>query len=273
MTPRKFLTVVGAGGLLALVVGAPAAASWQGLTAAGRDSLGLTGPSAALVPLVLDAAALFAAVLSLRDVLAGDTAIGNRVLVWAYALGSAGMNLWHADRTHGLAAGLFFAAASVSAVVLWDRTLRAARRSHLREAGAMPSPTPRFRPARWVVAPGETARAWRLAVIEGVTDPTEAVALTRHDQSPEVPRITVAAERADELDGLTKADAVRAAVGDLMTPDGEQPGPTEVVAWLAERGVPVGPSYVTDVRRRDQRRAAAIAPADTDRGPGLRLAK
>jgi hypothetical protein len=71
--------------------------------------------------------------------------------------------------------GLFFAVASVSAAVLWDRTLRQVRRDVLRNRGAVSSPTPRFRLARWVVAPSETAAAWRHAVIEDVFKQTEVV--------------------------------------------------------------------------------------------------
>lgn len=50
------LKSVGMGLLLLVVVGAPAAASWHGLTAAGAEALGLEGWWSALVPLVLDAA-------------------------------------------------------------------------------------------------------------------------------------------------------------------------------------------------------------------------
>lgn len=252
--------------LLLVVIGAPAAASWHGLTAAGEQALGLSGAWSALVPLVLDAAAAYAAVLALRDVLAGDAAGMNRLLVWAYAVGSAALNAWHADQVGGLAAALFYAAASISAVILWDRTLRALRRDHLREQGAVSPPTPRFRLARWVVAPGETARAWRLAVVEGVTDPVEAVRLARFTGAvvDERPALQARAEL-DPWASLSKADAVRRALADAETPDGR--APRVIAEYLADRGVDVAPTYVSDVIRRDSK-----AITNTDDGGPLRLA-
>ena len=179
---------------LAVVVVAPAAASWMGLVAAAHDWFGLTGWTAVLVPLVLDAAALYCAALSLRSVLAGDSATVDRLLVWLYALGSAGLNVWHAAN---VAAALFFGAASVSAVVLWDRTLRSHRRDALRALGVIEAPLPRFRALRWLVAPGETGRAWREAIVSGVSSPAEALELARRDHGAPIsfPRVTVAAEQ------------------------------------------------------------------------------
>lgn len=265
--------------LLAVVIGAPAAASWHNLTAAGQHALGLTGAWSALVPLVLDAAALYAAVLALRDVLNGDGAGVNRALVWAYAVGSAWLGAWYADRTDGLPAALFFAAASVSAVVLWDRTLRALRRDTLRERGAVAPPTPRYRLARWVVAPRETGQAWRLAVVEGITDPATAVRLARAAAELPPPAagaapapVLAVADPVPALDptpaplpDMSKADAVRRAVAELGDTD-----PHAVVAWLRPRGVDVERTYVHDVIRRDRQRAgtaATPAPAVTDTPP------
>lgn len=234
--PRRGWSAV----LLVVVIGAPAAASWHGLTSAGEHALGLHGAWSWLVPLVLDAAGGYAALLALRDVEMGDAAGINRLLVWAYAAGSAVLNAWWADRNGGLPAALFFAAASVSSVVLWDRTLRAIRRSVLREKGAVAAPAPRFRLARWLVAPGETRRAWCLAVVEGITDPAEAVRLARV-----VPGQPV--EPPADLAELSKADAVRAALEVL-----EDRRPKVVADWLSERGIQVGPTYVADVQRRDR---------------------
>jgi hypothetical protein len=132
-----------------------------------------------LVPLTFDAAAFYAAALSLRAVLSADSALADRLLVWAYAVGSAALNVWHADRSGGRAAALFYGVASLSAVVLWDRTLRALRRDALRDLGAVDPPAPRFRFARWAIKPRETWRAWSLAITEGVSLPAEALARAR----------------------------------------------------------------------------------------------
>lgn len=255
---RRQLQVAASGALLVVVVGAPAAASFHGLTQAGVGALGLTGGWEVLVPLVLDAGAAYTAVLALRDVLAGDSAVLNRALTWLYALGGAGLNAWW-GQTLNAAAALYFAAATLSAVVLWDRTLRAMRRDQLRDRGAVQNPTPRFRLARWLVAPTETARAWRTAVLENVTDPAEAVELARHERQTLRGRIertdTATGETADAetdsvLEGLSYADQVRHAFAQLGTTE-----PKTVVAWLAERGVTVQTSYVHDVVRRDKKKA------------------
>lgn len=249
---------------LVIVVGAPAAASWHGLTDAGEHALGLHGSWSWLVPLVLDAAALYAALLALRATEAGDSAALDRMLVWAYAAGSAALNAWWADKAGGLPAALFFAAASVSAVVLWDRTLRAIRRDVLRRMGAVATPAPRFRPARWLVAPGETRRAWCLAVVEGITDPAEAVRAVRHQPRADQTPVRALAE-------LSKADAVRAALQEV-----DDQTPHVVAAWLAARGIEVAPTYVADVKRRDASKTGTkqLDAGDTDPDdPGaLRLA-
>jgi hypothetical protein len=166
---------------LAVVVGAPAAASWHGLVATARDVFGLHGGWEYVVPLSLDGAAFYSGVLAIRAILAGDSAFGARLLTAIYAMSAAGFNGWHARTAEGgnIQAALFFAGASLSAVVLWDVTLRALRRDQLRTAGLIEDPLPRWRLLRWLVAPIETARAWRLAVVEQITDPAEALHLAR----------------------------------------------------------------------------------------------
>lgn len=169
------LWVLGAVALVG-VVGSPAAASWHGLVGFGRGELGLSDGWEYLVPVSLDGAALYAAVLAVRAVLACDSAIWPRVLTCVYALAAAGFNM-HAAPT--AVAALFFGGMSLSAVVLWDTTLRALRRDQLRELGAVQGVAARFRPLRWLLAPGETASAWRTAVVEDVTDPRQALRMAR----------------------------------------------------------------------------------------------
>jgi hypothetical protein len=164
---------------LVAVVGAPAAASWRGLTGFGVRELGLSGGLEALVPISLDGAALYAALLGLRAVLSGDSAIWPRVLTCAYACAAAGFNA-HAASSEP--AALFFGGASISAVLLWDTTLRALRRGQLRELGAIQGVAARYRPLRWLLAPDETGRAWRTAVLEDIPDPRTALRVVRGQQ-------------------------------------------------------------------------------------------
>lgn len=264
---------------LVVVVAAPALASWHGLVATGRGLLGLSGAWAYLVPLVLDAAALYAAVLSLRSVLAGDSALVDRALVWLYAAAAAALNAWYAAKTSTPSA-LFFGGASVSAVLLWDRTLRAHRRDALRELGAIEAPLPRFRALRWLVAPGETARAWRAAIVEGVTSPEDALRIVRAERldrpaevaevatsgaaelaespAPVIPSPRAEVEPDAELLTMSKTDAMRAAwraLGVQGVPQTRDVVPA--MRWLAERGVVVDRSRAYEIRRRVEAQLAA----------------
>lgn len=265
--------------LLGLVIVPPAAVSWLSLTEAGSHALGL-GSWSWLVPLSLDASAAYAAALALRDVEDGDSAAMNRLLVWAYVSGSAALNWWWARQHGGMAAAIFFAAMSVSASLLWDRTLRRIRRGVLRERGAVSPPSPRFRLARWVVAFGETGRAWRYAVVESVTDPVVAVRAVR--QLPE-PAVEVAAAGSvgtnvgDGRDAIepaveptavvvtrSKASVIREAAEAVRGSVAEAELPRAVAREAARLGVEVDVTYVHDVFRRDeqaaQRARSSVAP-------------
>ncbi len=194
---------------LVAVVGAPAAASWRGLTGFGVRELGLSGGWESLVPISLDGAALYAALLGLRAVLSGDSAIWPRVLTCAYACAAAGFNA-HAASSEP--AALFFGGASVSAVLLWDTTLRALRRDQLRELGAIQGVAARYRPLRWLLAPDETGRAWRTAVLEDIPDPRTALRVVRGQQPLPV-------DRDDDGGQLDAAGAVVRGELDRVRPD------------------------------------------------------
>lgn len=251
------LSGLGAVALLA-VVGAPAAASWHGLVHFARADLALSGGWEYVVPISLDGAALYSATLALRAVLRGDSAIGARLLTCIYAVGAAAANAVAAATTP---AALFFAAMSISAVVLWDATLRMARRDQLRALGVIEGPAARYRPLRWVLAPAETGRAWRTAVIEGVGDPATALAIARGQEPHPDPdgrppggglriecseRIAMSDDRQRavlELESAdSKADAVRAAFEALGARD--VPAALEL---LDTHGVQVNRSYAYTV--------------------------
>lgn len=257
--PGRQRVAAGAGAVvLVLVVVAPAAASWHGLTLWGRDH-GAAGAWAYLVPLVVDGAAAYAAWLALVDVLRARSALVNRLLVWAYAVGSAALNAVHAAAVGGLGAAAFFAGASASAALLWDRTLRHARWQQLDELGAIEPPLPRFRALRWLLAPRETFGAWRLAVCEGTSRPGEALAVyrARREGVPSPAPRPALSEPLPELAGLSKADALRTAWAALEV---EAPGKGDVLpalAWLADRGVEINESYAYGIARKEETRAVA----------------
>lgn len=248
--------------VLALVVVAPAAASWHGLTSWGRDH-GAAGGWAYLVPLVVDGAAAYAAWLALVDVLRGRSALVNRLLVWLYAAGSAVLNAVHADAAGGAGSAAFFAGAAASAALLWDRTLRHARWAQLDELGAIEPALPRYRILRWALAPRETFGAWRLAVCEGVSRPGDALALyrARREGLPSPAPRPALSEPLPELAALPKSDALRTAwaARGIETPAKSDVRPA--IEWLAERGVEVNESYAYTLARKEAERAVTARRA------------
>ncbi len=163
-----------------------AALSFHGLVGFGRQNLRLSGGWEYLVPFGLDGAAMFSAVMAVREASHGDASLGSRLLVWAFAGASAWFNWVHAPRGDGAAgAPEFFAGMSVSAAILFDRALKQTRRAALREQGLVPRPLPQIRVVRWLRAPRETFRAWSLMLLEGVRSLDQAVDEVREERRRE----------------------------------------------------------------------------------------
>jgi hypothetical protein len=251
-----------------VVVLAPAFASWHGLVALGHDWLNLGG-WAPLVPLTIDSAALYLALLAWRGTLAGDSAGMDRFLVWVYAGASAALNMWHADSIGGMRSAVFYGIASLSAAMIWERTLRALRRQELRDMGAIDAPAPRYRALRWIFHTRETYGAWKVAIGHGISSPQQALDLYRQVDAalPPLPREEVATDEealaellkaaggqvAPELAGLTKRQAMALALREV--------GLDEQVAarvWLAERGIKVDRSGI--YKRARELKAQEAAP-------------
>lgn len=167
---------------MAAVVVSPAVASWTGLVSFARNQLGLESPVDLVVPVSLNGAALYSAVMALVATLAGRLPVAAkfRRLTTLYVLASAGFNAQNALATitagGGVPAALFYVIADFSAVMLWHGTLTLLRADVLDEMGALESELPRFRATRWLVAPFATFGAWRTAVLEGITTPADALA-------------------------------------------------------------------------------------------------
>ncbi|NLU72617.1 DUF2637 domain-containing protein [Streptomyces sp. HNM0575] len=160
-----------------------AALSFHGLVGFGRQNLRLAGGWEYLVPFGLDGAAMFSAVIAVREASHGDASLGSRLLVWAFAGAAAWFNWVHAPRGDAHAgAPEFFAGMSLSAAVLFDRALKQTRRAALREQGLVPRPLPQIRVVRWLRAPRETFRAWSLMLLEGVRSLDQAVEEVREDR-------------------------------------------------------------------------------------------
>lgn len=169
--------------LLFCCAGVAAALSFQGLVGFGRQNLNLSGGWEYLVPFGLDGAAMFCAVIAVREASHGDSSLGSRMLVWLFAGAAAWFNWVHAPRGDGHAgAPEFFAGMSLSAAILFDRALKQTRKSALREQGLVPRPLPQIRVVRWLRAPRETYAAWSLMLLEGVRSLDEAVEEVREDR-------------------------------------------------------------------------------------------
>ncbi|WP_431780211.1 DUF2637 domain-containing protein [Streptomyces chumphonensis] len=169
--------------LLFCCAGVAAALSFHGLVGFGRQNLNLGGGWEYLVPFGLDGAAMFSAVIAVREASHGDASVGSRLLVWIFAGAAAWFNWVHAPRGADHAgAPHFFAGMSISAAILFDRALKQTRRAALREQGLVPRPLPQIRVVRWLRAPRETFRAWSLMLLEGVRTLDEAVDEVREER-------------------------------------------------------------------------------------------
>ncbi|RBM20752.1 DUF2637 domain-containing protein [Streptomyces sp. PT12] len=169
--------------LLFCCAGVAAALSFQGLVGFGRENLSLSGGWEYLVPFGLDGAAMFCAVIAVREASHGDSSMGSRMLVWLFAGAAAWFNWVHAPRGAAHAgAPHFFAGMSLSAAVLFDRALKQTRRAALREQGLVPRPLPQIRFVRWLRAPRETYGAWSLMLLENVRTLDEAVEEVREER-------------------------------------------------------------------------------------------
>ncbi|MGK5529993.1 DUF2637 domain-containing protein [Streptomyces sp. URMC 129] len=182
--------------LLFCCAGVAAALSFQGLVGFGRENLDLSGGWEYLVPFGLDGAAMFCAVIAVREASHGDSSMGSRMLVWLFAGAAAWFNWVHAPRGAGHAgAPHFFAGMSLSAAVLFDRALKQTRRTALREQGLVPRPMPQIRFVRWMRAPRETFGAWSLMLLENVRTLDEAVEEVRDERRKKDEQRTVRREQ------------------------------------------------------------------------------
>ncbi|MBW1596138.1 DUF2637 domain-containing protein [Streptomyces sp. JJ38] len=169
--------------LLFCCAGVAAALSFHGLVGFGRQNLNLSGGWEYLVPFGLDGAAMFSALIAVREASHGDASLGSRLLVWIFAGAAAWFNWVHAPRGAAHAgAPHFFAGMSISAAILFDRALKQTRKAALRERGLVPRPLPQIRAVRWLRAPRETYKAWSLMLLEGVRTLDEAVDEVREDR-------------------------------------------------------------------------------------------
>ncbi|MFD8705900.1 DUF2637 domain-containing protein [Kitasatospora sp. NPDC059648] len=216
----------------------PASLSYAHLIGYAQTALGLHGGMEYLVPLALDEAAMYLMMLSFQDVDREESAAGNRLLVWVFALASAWFNWIQAPRGaehHG--APEFFAGVSIAAGVLFERGLVSVRRAANKASGHTRRPLPKVGVLRWLSAPVETAAMMRMA-IEEPTISTEAEALaavrTRRAirrQERTANRTAKATAKADTPAGWWQVRRVVVTTAEpTLTVDGHTPVPATAVA-------------------------------------------
>ncbi|MGH9380821.1 MAG: DUF2637 domain-containing protein [Thermoanaerobaculia bacterium] len=234
----------------------------------GTHVIGLSGAWVYVVPVALEGGTLVSASLALWSVLTRDPSFGHRMWTGVF-LGAAALANYLGSVAAGrpTIAALYLAGFAVAALRMWHAILHRVTRGQLRATGAMEAPLPRWRTLRWLVAPGETFRAWRYAVREGITRPAEALAAARAEVRP----ATVTADGVD-LGAATKSDAwgaAFAAVGDFDVP--------RALDWLTERGVDADRSYGYEVRKRliNARRGElhAVTAAPVKKAPARKARK
>lgn len=271
-TQTALLTLVAVA--LTLVVIAPAILSSSDILrwATSPDGLHLDDRLAWLTFIALDAAAVVCVGMSTFAAARGESGAVFRALTWAFAAGSALANYRFGLTTPAPDDQVFFPAMSLAGPLLLEVMLNRVRTWRREAEGVQHGGRPRFG-LRWIIAFGETRRAWTAAVREGIPRADDAVAFVRE---------------AKQLAALPPGDQVLMAWQAL--------GTTDVSAarrWLSARGVTVvtnaavqmarsaltGPPTTSastttvsvSAPRQTARRALAPAPGVNDLGAALAL--
>ncbi|MBP5867640.1 DUF2637 domain-containing protein [Streptomyces sp. LBUM 1485] len=247
------LTIV-IGIMLAVVIVAPLALSSQDLVswAASPSGLNLSGIWPYVTFVALDCAAALCVALTIQAFYKGESAGLAHVLVWVFAGLSAFANYRQAVRTAAHDDNWFLPSMSILGAVLLEVVVRKIRRTARNEYGVYERPLPKFRALRWIVAFTETRNAWRIAVVEGVSDPRDAVKMARGTAVPAKP----VDETDENLNGLSKADQLShafRAIGEFDAP--------KAIEWLKTRGITVNRPYAYSVAKKEKETAALVASA------------
>ncbi|MFE0525849.1 hypothetical protein [Streptomyces sp. NPDC058954] len=240
--------------MLAVVIVAPVALSSQDLVkwAASPTGLGLSGVWPYITFIALDCAAVLCIALTMHAYYRGQAAGMAHTLVWVFAGMSAFANWRQTLNTVAADDNWFLPSMSILGAVLLEIVIRRMRRYARAEQGVYENPLPRFRFLRWIVAFTETRNAWRIAVVEGVSDPRDAVKMARGTAVPTKP----VDETDKNLNGLSKADQLShafRAIGEFDAP--------KAIEWLKTRGITVNRPYAYSVAKKEKETAALVASA------------
>jgi hypothetical protein len=208
----------------------------------GRYELQLSAEWVVAVPVALEAGALTYAGLSLWATLTKDRAPIARVMTLVTVLAAAGASWVGSRAAHRPEIGAaYFAGASIMALLMWHQILHRLRREELRAENSLaerPPNRPRFGLARWLVDFRGTLRAWRLAVLQRISDAEQALAEADAAKLPPLELST------DALVKLAARDRLAVAFGALGRID-----IPAALAMLQDRGAPVDQSYAYQLKR------------------------
>jgi hypothetical protein len=226
--------------------------AFRGQIAFGQHYMQLTGAGLAATYLALQGGMLATAALGLWSVLSRDGYVGHRLWTGIFLAAAA-----LADYLGAKAAGwpttgaLYVAGFSFAALRTWHAILRRLRRDM-----SPAYPLLRFPVLRWLLAFGETRRAFRVSYLDDLS-PVEALGRVRGELAPPPQLLTADGQ---DVRKMTKSEAIEAAYSAIGSYD-----VAAAQAWLGERGVTANRSTFYDVRDRltAQRRAElhAVSPA------------
>uniref|UniRef100_UPI003F49723F hypothetical protein n=1 Tax=Actinoplanes sp. CA-084688 TaxID=3239901 RepID=UPI003F49723F len=221
----------------AVVMAAIEYLTFRGQLAFGEHYMHLSGFGLGATYLALQGGMLATAALGLWSVLSHDGYFTHRMWT-AVFLAAAAL----ADYLGAKAAGwpttgaLYVAGFSLAALRTWHAILRRLRRDM-----SPAYPLWRFPLLRWVLAPRETRRAFRLSYLDAIS-PDEALSRIRGELAPPPALLT---EDGQDVRKLSKSDAIEAAFSAIGSYD-----VAAATAWLGERGVTANRSTFYDVRDR-----------------------
>lgn len=166
---------------------------------------------------------------------------------------AAGLTIGILNGSHFTAGGKLTAASvgmfilSAASPVLWAIHTRRQSRDDLKAKGLIEDRAVKLGAMRWILWPLRAFPVFRLAIWHGENNPAQAIrdwederAQAERSEPAAIPAtgaVTLATAR-------TKADAIRAAIGEL----GEALAASAVADWLGERGWTVTPAHVRAVR-------------------------
>ena len=173
----------------------------------------------------------------------GDSSFGLRIAAQSFAFIIAGLNYWHWSGPGFRPTFLAVATGLMSASSPWLWGIFSSRRGRetLKALGLIESRSVKFSRARWAMYPVKTFGAFRLAVWNGVTEPS--VAIADYEEYREIKQARPVAETLslepttieDKLaNAESKAEAIRHAIDHL----GEETKNAVIVEYLANAETP-----------------------------------